>query len=655
MKIFVKIIRPFVVFSLALVGMNVASPVHATTLCPAGTYVSSYDATICNSTPPGTFTANSGQLNPDVCPMGTYQSKFGQTSCTPTPVGTYTSTTGNSEPVRCLPGTYQPSQNSITCLPSPPGKYVPAGGSTSALDCPTPFGNASSRTAIGSATLMDCYTFSGDQVVRPKASTTYSSEINFDFYLSGGQVAYKEAVINFTNTSTSAVIQVVSPFISSPDYASGNHIGTITVPNVWTNSEFGFRGCVTACPGTAVTTIPDATYNVTFTVREPNSQTTAFSTTINSVTFADTTSLAPTIYVPMQPFISVTDSHLVEFMFPEESLAGSRLVILKNAPNYESATKTHTFTLSNNGRGAVDAHISFLTNAATRAPSEIVAESGDAITEGLWWVSVATSDLRGNPSAVSSWFAPIHIVRDCNPGKFSVNGISSCIDVPRGYVEEYPASASYDSAIKAFSPVKCPTGTYQPTLGGTSCLQAEAGYFVLEPGSSEALPCPLGTFQGDTGQHACYSARAGHFVNQIHSATDLSCLPGTYQPLAGQTSCISADANYFVSTSGAAVQTACPVLTFSLAGASAAGDCKPKPCIVAAGTSATSACMLASVAQVLPAKAKVAIKMGKSFKKICKVSGSKVKALKPGTCTVTLTVKPKKGKSTKHVITVTGT
>jgi hypothetical protein len=47
--------------------------------------------------------------------------------------------------------------------------------------------------------------------------------------------------------------------------------------------------------------------------------------------------------------------------------------------------------------------------------------------------------------------------------------------------------------------------------------------------------------------------------------------------------------------------------------------------------------------------------MNKSFKKTCKVSGSKVKALKQGTCTVTLTVKPKKGKSIKYRVNVTGT
>jgi hypothetical protein len=46
--------------------------------------------------------------------------------------------------------------------------------------------------------------------------------------------------------------------------------------------------------------------------------------------------------------------------------------------------------------------------------------------------------------------------------------------------------------------------------------------------------------------------------------------------------------------------------------------------------------------------------MNKSFRKTCKVSKTRVRALKAGTCTVTITVKPKKGKSIKYRVNVTG-
>jgi hypothetical protein len=46
-------------------------------------------------------------------------------------------------------------------------------------------------------------------------------------------------------------------------------------------------------------------------------------------------------------------------------------------------------------------------------------------------------------------------------------------------------------------------------------------------------------------------------------------------------------------------------------------------------------------------KAKVKLKVAKVSRKICKVSGGKLVALKPGNCSVTVSVTPKKTKQVK--------
>jgi alpha-tubulin suppressor-like RCC1 family protein len=68
----------------------------------------------------------------------------------------------------------------------------------------------------------------------------------------------------------------------------------------------------------------------------------------------------------------------------------------------------------------------------------------------------------------------------------------------------------------------------------------------------------------------------------------------------------------------------------------------------------TSGAVAASLGAVIPAKSKVTLTVSKASKKICKVSGGKLVALKPGNCSVSVTVqppKPKKGKKPKAVKT----
>ena len=78
----------------------------------------------------------------------------------------------------------------------------------------------------------------------------------------------------------------------------------------------------------------------------------------------------------------------------------------------------------------------------------------------------------------------------------------------------------------------------------------------------------------------------------------------------------------------------------------------PQPMQVAVKAKASSVAVAAALGATIPAKAKVTLTVAKASKKICKVSGGKLVALKPGNCTVTVSVqapKPKKGKKPKAV------
>ena len=54
----------------------------------------------------------------------------------------------------------------------------------------------------------------------------------------------------------------------------------------------------------------------------------------------------------------------------------------------------------------------------------------------------------------------------------------------------------------------------------------------------------------------------------------------------------------------------------------------------------------------VPANSKVSMKVVASYAKSCKVSGTTLKGLKAGTCKVTVTVTPKKGRATSKTVTL---
>ena len=68
-------------------------------------------------------------------------------------------------------------------------------------------------------------------------------------------------------------------------------------------------------------------------------------------------------------------------------------------------------------------------------------------------------------------------------------------------------------------------------------------------------------------------------------------------------------------------------------------------CSVKRGRSISRSCISTNAKIAIPSMSKVVIKVAASSSNICKVSGASVKTLKIGTCSVSLTVTPKKGKA----------
>ena len=428
---------------------STASPATATTpsLCPPGTYVSSYDASICNSTPPGTYTDTAGATEPIPCDPGTYQPYYGKTSCLNTPPGTATVSAGGEVPNDCSPGTFANNEGSNICLSAPSGMYIPDSGASAAIPCPATPLNAASRATTGNKKVIDCFAFSGNSLVLPTANSTVDNEVRFEFFVNTGIASGDNVRITFTSTlgpdpySVHQIVAQVNLESSDPKR------GTITVPLAWQNTAY-FRGCPTSCDSAArITSLPLSTYNIKIEVKD-NSTPSAWVDlgTSSAVQVTDTITTKPQMY--LQGWSYSTDSATVGLGLPENRMANSAIVKISDAPKYLSPTITKTYTL---GPGSLTDYID-LRFSGTQTSPHVVAASNEVVTPGQWWVSVSYQDASGNPLASDEWNTPMLVTRDCPAGNFSVSGIAPCIPAPAGYFVNYPSLDSFDSETKAFSP-----------------------------------------------------------------------------------------------------------------------------------------------------------------------------------------------------------
>tara|TARA_B110000305_G_scaffold237097_1_gene299704 strand:- start:747 stop:3221 length:2475 start_codon:yes stop_codon:yes gene_type:complete len=128
-----------------------------------------------------------------------------------------------------------------------------------------------------------------------------------------------------------------------------------------------------------------------------------------------------------------------------------------------------------------------------------------------------------------------------------------------------------DGVMNIFEPVPptlitCSAGQY----GRYLCVDAPVGKFTSASSAKYATDCPTGTYQPLTGQSSCNEADAGNYVDYSlgeGQTTQTPCAVGTYNPNSGSISssaCLASDVGHYVPDSGSPNQTACPLKTSTI-------------------------------------------------------------------------------------------
>ena len=174
-----------------------------------------------------------------------------------------------------------------------------------------------------------------------------------------------------------------------------------------------------------------------------------------------------------------------------------------------------------------------------------------------------------NPYMCSSGYYQVeNVCIEVPEGSYSVNGIqylcdigtyqpsigqTSCIDSEPGY---------YVNTTNATEQIECLAGTYQPHSAQSECIVNTPGHYSYD-GAIEQIGCPAGSYQPSAGSTDCMPTEAGYFSNLAGSASQTPCPSGSYQPYSSQNTCLSASLGYFVSSSGSTSQEMCGTGNYS--------------------------------------------------------------------------------------------
>lgn len=138
-------------------------------------------------------------------------------------------------------------------------------------------------------------------------------------------------------------------------------------------------------------------------------------------------------------------------------------------------------------------------------------------------------------------------IASCDAGNYMDTDAGGCQAAPAG---------SY--AAGGYAPLtQCAAGSYQPNTGQSSCIAADAGYYVSQSGQTSETACGNGKYQPDTGATGCLNAPPGSYATGTAQTSATLCSPGYYTGTYGNTSCAAAPRGTYVADSGATHQTAC--------------------------------------------------------------------------------------------------
>lgn len=256
---------------------------------------------------------------------------------------------------------------------------------------------------------------------------------------------------------------------------------------------------------------------------------------------------------------------------------------------------------------------------------------------------------------------PFDISREATGGSQNAGGLGACADETGDSVSDF-CSGNGSSGFGGDAGV----GTYGGAGGG-------GGYFGGGSGIGNGGGAGGSTWWDSsvvTRNNDQTGVRSGNGIASITYTPLAPCTPGTYSAT-GFVPCVPASLGYFVNVSGATSQTPCP--TGYTTSATASISCDPIPttstasttiaptplvvsvapvCVGKVGQTLNRACLLKNLKISVPTSSKVIPKISKSSAKICKATGTSVKTLKKGTCSLTLTVAPKKGKAKAYNVKV---
>ncbi|KAG9392920.1 FG-GAP repeat [Carpediemonas membranifera] len=129
----------------------------------------------------------------------------------------------------------------------------------------------------------------------------------------------------------------------------------------------------------------------------------------------------------------------------------------------------------------------------------------------------------------------------CDTGWYTPD-FTTCVEAEAGYYVD-PA----DQTVQ----VECNNGMYQPSRGQTSCETADPGFYVPATGANvDQVPCGTGRYSAGSGASACTAADAGYYVDDEDRTAQAVCCNGKYSSAAAQPACTTADPEYFVPNDG---------------------------------------------------------------------------------------------------------
>ena len=158
------------------------------------------------------------------------------------------------------------------------------------------------------------------------------------------------------------------------------------------------------------------------------------------------------------------------------------------------------------------------------------AVAAGSIADSGWYFSSA---IDGGFMALTweYWGSPIV---PCSVGRYSFNGVGSCLDAPAG---------NFVATTGSFNYTPCPAGTFQANAGSSECQPAPAGTYVALPQQTAPIPCVAGTYQPSTGQTTCINASPGFFVSDPGASSEVACAAGTTSQ-AQATVCLQSQSSY---------------------------------------------------------------------------------------------------------------